>query len=69
MTNQQRIKLALAYANISEAELARRIGTTSSAFNQRMHRNAFSEDDLNTICQALGAEYISKIKFQDGTEF
>ncbi len=69
MTNKQRIKLAISYAGISEAELARRIGTTSSAFNQRMHRNAFSEEDLETICKAIGAEYISRIKFQDGTEF
>ena len=32
MTNAQKIKMALAYRNISESELARRLGTTPQAF-------------------------------------
>jgi hypothetical protein len=69
MTNTQRIKLALTYSKMSEAELARRLSSTSSAFNQRMQRNAFDEKDLWEICAILGAEYVSRIRFPDGTEF
>jgi len=69
MTNAQRIRLAHTYINISETELARRLGTTSAAFNQRMKRNAFDEKDLEKICEALGAKYVSQIKFPDGTQF
>ena len=69
MTNAQKIKLALTYAKVSEAELARRLGTTSSAFNQRMQTDKFSKVDLEKITAAIGAEYFSLIKFPDGTEF
>ncbi len=63
-----KIKLAETYANISEAELARRIGTTSQAFGQRMKTGKFSSADLEKIAQALGAEFECKFKFKDGTE-
>ena len=39
-----KIKLATAYANISEAELARRIGTSSQALGQRMKTGKFSSE-------------------------
>jgi len=69
MTNSHRIRIACTYVNISEAELARRLGTTPAAFNRRMKRNAFDEKDLEKICETLGAKYISQIKFPDGTQF
>lgn len=63
-----KIKLAETYANISEAELSRRIGTTSQAFGQRIKTGKFSSADLEKIAQALGAEFICKFVFPDGTE-
>lgn len=63
-----KIKLAETYANISEAELARRIGTTSQAFGQRMKTGKFSSADLDNIAKALGAEFVFSFKFSDGTE-
>lgn len=68
MNNAKRIKMALAYIEISEAELARRIGTTPSAFNQRLKTDKFTSSELENIAKALNAEYISKFKFDDGTE-
>ena len=62
------IKLAETYANISEAELSRRIGTTSQAFGQRIKTGKFSSADLEKIAQALGAEFVCKFVFPDGTE-
>lgn len=44
-----KIKMACAYAYISEAELARRLGKTSQAFGQRLKTGKFSSDDLDNI--------------------
>ena len=63
-----KIKLAETYANISEAELSRRIGTTSQAFGQRIKTGKFSSADLEKIAQSLGAEFVCKFVFPDGTE-
>ena len=63
-----KIKLAETYANISETELSRRIGTTSQAFGQRLKTGKFSSADLEKIAQALGAEFVCKFVFPDGTE-
>ena len=62
-----KIRMAEAYVNISEAELARRIGTTSQAFGQRMKTGKFSSKDLENIGEALGAEIVVVIRFPDGT--
>lgn len=67
MTITQKIKLAITYAGISEAELARRIGSSPAAFNQRMKTGKFSDDDLNKIVGALNATFEFKINFPDGT--
>ena len=39
--------------NISEAELARRLGASPQNFNNKMKRNNFSESDLQKIAEAL----------------
>lgn len=53
---------------MSEAELARKLGTTSQAFGQRMKTGKFSYTELCTIADALGAEFVRYFKFPDGTE-
>ncbi|WP_018306368.1 hypothetical protein [Desulfitobacterium hafniense] len=63
-----KIKLAETYAKISEAELARRLGTTSQAFGQRMKTGKFSSEELEKIAEAVGAEFVYKFRFHDGTE-
>lgn len=68
MTISQKIKMALAYKGMSEAELARSIGTSPQAFNQRMKTGKFSSDEMNKIAQALGAEYYFGFQFPDGTK-
>ncbi len=67
MTLSQKIKMALAYKGMSEAELARKIGTSPSAFNQRMKTGKFSSDEMSKIAEALGAEYYFGFQFSDGT--
>ena len=63
-----KIKLAETYAKISEAELARRIGTTPQALGQRIKTGKFSTSDLEKIAAAFGAEFVCAFRFQDGTE-
>ena len=41
MTISQKIKMALAYKGMSEAELARSVGSSPQAFNQRMKTGNF----------------------------
>jgi len=52
---------------MSEAELARLIGTSPSAFNQRMKTDKFTSDELSEIAKALGATYTFSFDFPDGT--
>jgi len=68
MTISQKIKMALAYKGMSEAELARTIGTSPSAFNQRMKTGKFSSEDLASIAAALQATFFFGFEFEDGTK-
>lgn len=63
-----KIKLAITYAGITESELARRIGTSPQAFNQRLKNGLFSVADLQKIAEALGASYTSYFEFSDGQQ-
>ena len=68
MTVSQKIKMALAYKGISESELARALGTSPQAFNQRMKTGKFSSEDMEKIAQAIGATYYFGFEFEDGTK-
>lgn len=52
---------------VSEAELAKRIGTTPQAFGQRMKTGKFSTVELERISDALGEEFVYSFRFSDGT--
>ena len=64
----KKIKLATTYAGISEAELARRVGSSSQAFGQRMKTGKFSSAELDKIAEALGAEFVCAFKSPNGDE-
>ena len=68
MTISQKIKMALAYKGMSEADLARAVGTSPKAFNQRMKTGKFSTDEMNKIAEALEADYYFGFEFKDGTK-
>lgn len=61
MTTAQKIRMVLALRRMSEAELARLIGSTPSAFNQRMKTDKFSSIEMEHIAAALNCTY--KIEF------
>lgn len=68
MNTAQKIKMALAYKRMSEAALARAIGSSPSAFNQRMKTDRFSSEDMDKIAEALGGTYFFGFEFPDGTK-
>ena len=65
MTISQKIKMALAYKGMSEAELARAVGSSPSAFNQRMKTGKFSSEEMEKIANALGATYYYGFEFEE----
>ena len=68
MTIPQKIKMALACKGMAESELARAIGTSPQAFNQRMKTGKFSTEDMEKIAAAMEAEYFFGFQFKDGTK-
>ena len=68
MTNAQKIRMALTYVRMSEAELARRLNSTPQAFNQRMKTDKFSSNELEEIAKIVGAKYLAYFEFPDGTK-
>lgn len=67
MTSSQKIRMALAYLRMSEASLARAIGTSPSALNQRMKTDKFTTAELEQIAAIIGAVYSAQFEFPDGT--
>jgi hypothetical protein len=67
MDTSKKIKMALAFLGISEAELARRLDTSPQALGQRIKRCKWSADDLTKLSAALGCEIVVEFRFPDGT--
>ncbi len=67
MTTEQKIKMALSYAGISQAELARRINITPQNFNQKLKNNRMTTEDMVLIAQAIGCIWHAEFQFPDGT--
>ncbi|MEG1492574.1 MAG: XRE family transcriptional regulator [Oscillospiraceae bacterium] len=63
-----KIRMLESAAGISEAELARRMNTTSQALGQRIKTGKFTSSELECIAEAVGAKYEYKFILQDGTE-
>lgn len=64
---EQKLKMALAYAGVSQAELARRIGTTPPNLNQKVKRNTLTKEEMEQIATALGGTWRAEFVFADGT--
>ena len=67
MTIEQKLNMALSYKSISQAELARMIGTTPSNLNQKVKRNTLTKEDLEKIAIVLGGTWRAEFQFPDGT--
>jgi hypothetical protein len=67
MTIEQKLKMALAYKGLSQAELARQIETTPSNLSQKIKRNTLTKEELEQIAAVLGGVWRAEFVFADGT--
>ena len=68
MTISEQIKVLCVRCNMSEAELARRLGKSPQSFNAKMKRESFTIDDLNEIAEAVGVEFKRNFILTNGEE-
>ena len=68
MTISEQIKILCVRCNVSEAELARRLGKSPQSFNAKMKRESFTFDDLNEIADAVGVEFKRNFILTNGEE-
>ena len=68
MTISEQIKVLCVRCNMSEAELARRLGKSPQSFNAKMKRGSFTIDDLNEIAEVVGVEFQRNFILTNGEE-
>lgn len=69
MAMAEKIRILLVKrGNISEAELARRIGVSPQNLNNKMKRDNFSESDLREIAKALDCSFEMYFRLEDTKE-
>lgn len=66
MTITEQIKVLCVRSNVSEAELARRLGKSPQSFNSKMKRGSFTVVELENIAEALGAEFNREFILSNG---
>lgn len=57
MTIAEQIKILCVRSNITVAELARRLDSSSQVFSGKLKRQKFSVEDLRRIAAAVGCSY------------
>lgn len=68
MTARQIIEMALAYARITNAELARRLEWSPQLLNKRLNTGKFTVEEWQQIGEAIGANAQVVFTFPDGKE-
>lgn len=66
MTAKKIITIGIAYAGITAAELAARLGWSPQLLNKRMNTGKFTVEEWQKIAAALGADFLIGFKFPDG---
>lgn len=67
MTTSAIIKSLLIKKNMTQTELATKLGSTRQNFNNKMSRDNFTAKELFQISQILGSEIL--LKDSDGSEY
>ena len=69
MAHSERIRILLVKrGNISEAELARRLGISPQHLHNKMKRDNFTDSDLQEIAKALNCTFKSEFLLNDTGE-
>lgn len=66
MSISEQIKVLCVRCNVSEAELARRLGKSPQSFNSKMKRESFTISDLEKVADVLGAEFNREFVLSNG---
>ncbi len=62
----EQIKILCVKANISMAEMARRLNKSPQSFNQKIKRGSFTLDELSDIALVAGCELKCEFAFLNG---
>ena len=69
MAMTERIRILLVKrGNLSEAELARRMGISPQNLHNKMKRDNFTESDLQKIAEVLGCKFEAGFRIEDSGE-
>lgn len=68
MKISEQIRMLCGRLNISQAELARRMGQAPQNFSQKMKRESFTVEELEKVAEAAGASFERKFVFLNGEE-
>ncbi len=66
MTISEQIKVLCVRCNVSEAELARRLGKSPQSFNSKMKRGSFTVQELEGVAGVLGVEFKREFVLSNG---
>lgn len=66
MTARQIVEMGVAYAGITNSELARRLGWSPQLLNKRLNTGKFTVEEWGKIAEALGALPTIGFTFADG---
>ena len=64
----EQIRVLCVRCNVSEAELARRLGKSPQNFNSKMKRGTFTITDLEKVASALGVQFKRTFILGNGEE-
>ena len=62
-----KIRMAMAYLNINNSELSRRLEMTPQALNSKFKTDKYTVEDMEKFASAMGAEFFYGFKMKDGT--
>jgi len=68
MQISEQIRVLCVRCNVSEAELARRLGKSPQSFNSKMKRETFTVNDLEKVASALGVTFKRNFVLENGEE-
>lgn len=68
MTISEQVKVLCVRCNVSEAELARRLGKSPQSFNARLKRGTLYISDFDEIAEVLGVKYKGVFILPNGDE-
>lgn len=67
LTVKDQIKAACDVAGMSATELGKRMGMSQQNFSKRLTVGKFTKSEYEQMAKILGAEFIFRFKFPDGT--